>query len=65
MLTLSLGLTWDISFLNTSPEEWKNLKRTCWYNKGMRGYVGAANHQARDIFEDWFKKAHEMRLKDW
>lgn len=65
MLDLHIRPSWsNISFLNVCPEEWDLLEKGCWYNKEMRGYVGAANYQARDIFESWFEKAQETR-KRW
>ena len=61
MLDLSIDPHWsNISFLNVGSEEWEKLKEGCWYNKEMRGYSGAANHEARDIFEDWYK-SHQQR----
>lgn len=41
-------------------EEWEKLTKGYWYNKGMRGYVGAANHEARDVFESWFEEAQKL-----
>lgn len=62
MLDLNLSPDWmNISFLNVDSSEWKELSKGCWYNKGMSRYLGAANHQAREIFESWFNNAQERR----
>jgi hypothetical protein len=41
----------DISFLNVQEEEWKSLNRGYWYLQGS--CLGAANHEAKDIFKEW------------
>jgi hypothetical protein len=42
-----------VSFVNVSIEEWNRLDDGSWYNKGMLGYSGMANHQASDMFDEW------------
>ena len=46
-----------ISFVDVTPEEWKRLEEGSWYNKGMLGYSGKANHHASDMFDNWVRSA--------
>lgn len=46
-----------ISFVDVAPKEWESLKDSSWYNKGMLGYSGKANHHASDMFDDWVESA--------
>jgi hypothetical protein len=52
----------DFFCLNVSKKEWDNLNKRCWYNKEMRGYYGAANWEAEEIFESWFEAAQTKRM---
>lgn len=61
MLDLNTGLRWsNLLCLNASEEEWEDLSKGHWYNKGMRGYPGyhnrrTVNHEATEIYERWFR----------
>lgn len=52
-----------ISFVNVSAEEWNKLDNASWYNKGMLGYSGKANHQAIDMFNEWVEIARKSLEK--
>lgn len=68
LLVLNLdinGYNWQkVSFLDVTSDEWYGLEKGCWYKgKGVRGYSGKANYEARDIFERWFKNVQQIRQR--
>jgi hypothetical protein len=64
MLDLDVDPRWsNFLCLDVSQEEWSNLNKGCWYNKGMRrGYGGTANNEAREIYERWFGEFQAKRM---
>ena len=59
MLNLKLRYS-TVRMYNVEQKEWEDLEHKRWYNKGMRGYFGAANIEAEEIFERWYNEADAL-----